>query len=408
MGRSALAGIRLSYRDDSAPDSKTGTGPSPPDVAAAIKVSYRKLAEPTARMFRLLPVNPGPDLSTAAAAELADQQVSEVRDDLANLAQAHLVEATMGSGRRWRMPDPIRHYAQQLSDAHAEADDREQARGRLLGYYLSLTEAADARLRALPGMSVPDEFTDRDSALAWLDEQRASLIGAVQLAAETGWDQAAMRLPLLLAQYFVWRRRFDDLLATTTIGLRVAKRLGDLAHQGDALNNLGSALQELFRFEEAVKTLREAAAIFRQTGDLVGEGDALNNLGLALKATLRFSEAITAHQAAAGLYRETGDRHSEGNALNNLGLALRAERRLDEAIMAHQQAIVIYRETGDRPREGKALNNLGGALRESGRPAEAVRTFRTAATIFRDAGDKYREGIALENLEKARAMTSAR
>ena len=358
-------------------------------------------------MFRLLPVNPGPDLSTAAAAELADLPVSDVSDYLANLAQAHLVEATMGGGRRWRMPDQIRRYAQQLSDAHAEADDREQARGRLLGYYLSLTEAADAHLRALPGMALQAEFTGRDSALAWLDEERASLIGAVQLAAETGWDQAALRLPLLLAQYFGWRRRFDDLLITTTTGLRVAERLGDLAHQGDALNNLGSALQELCRFEEAVTALREAASIFRQTGDLVGEGDALNNLGLALKAALRFSEAITAHQAAAALYRETGDRHSEGNALNNLGLALKAEHRLDEAIMAHQQAITIYRETGDRPREGKALNNLGGALRESGRLAEAVRAFQTAASIFRDAGDQYREGIALENFEKARAMTPA-
>lgn len=45
---------------------------------------------------------------------------------------------------------------------------------------------------------------------------------------------------------------------------------------------------------------------------------ALNNLGLALRQVRRFEEAITAHQEAAAIYRETGDRHGEGIALNNL------------------------------------------------------------------------------------------
>ena len=46
---------------------------------------------------------------------------------------------------------------------------------------------------------------------------------------------------------------------------------------------------------------------------------ALTNLGLALQEVRRFEEAITAHQDAAAIFRETGDRHSEGAALNNLG-----------------------------------------------------------------------------------------
>lgn len=45
-----------------------GSGTSAPSVAAAFKLSYRQLDEVTARVFRLLPVNPGPNVSTAAAA----------------------------------------------------------------------------------------------------------------------------------------------------------------------------------------------------------------------------------------------------------------------------------------------------------------------------------------------------
>ena len=52
-----------------------GSGTSAPSVAAAFELSYRQLDETAARVFRLLPVNPGPDVSTAAAAALADLPV---------------------------------------------------------------------------------------------------------------------------------------------------------------------------------------------------------------------------------------------------------------------------------------------------------------------------------------------
>jgi len=44
-------------------------------------------------MFRLLPVNPGPDISTAAAAVPAGLSTGQVRTVLAGLARAHIVEA---------------------------------------------------------------------------------------------------------------------------------------------------------------------------------------------------------------------------------------------------------------------------------------------------------------------------
>ena len=375
-----------------------GTRPGASSVAAALELSYRQLAKTAARVFRLLPVNPGPDVSTAAAAALADLSVSEVHRALARLVWAHLVEAAPGGGGRWRMHDLIRPYAQHLSDAHAEADGREQARDQLLGYYLSMAKSADGYLRMLPGMAVPDEFTGRDGALAWLDAEWASLTAAVQMAADTGRDRAAMSLPLLLAQYFAWRRRFDDLLATTTISLNAARRLSNRDGEGDALNNLGGALLEMCRFEEAITAHQDAAAIYRETGDRQGEGDALNNLGLALKGLHRFEEAITAHQDAAAIYRETGDRQGEGNALNNLGLALKGLHRFEEAITAHQDAAAIYRETGDRQGEGNALNNLGLALKGLHRFEEAITAHQDAAAIYRETGDRQGEGNALNNL----------
>jgi hypothetical protein len=193
-----------------------------PSVAAAFELSYRKLEEVPAKVFRLLPVNPGPDISTAAAAMLADLPISRARGVLAGLARAHIVEATPGMAGRWRMHDLLHLYAQQLSHGHADADGREHARDRLLDYYLRTAHAADQHLRALPGMAVPEDFTDRDAALAWLDAERASLVTAVSMAADTGRDQVAMNLSNALVEYFGWRRLQNDWLTTATIGLDAA------------------------------------------------------------------------------------------------------------------------------------------------------------------------------------------
>jgi tetratricopeptide (TPR) repeat protein len=375
-----------------------GSGTAAPSVAAAFELSCRRLDETTARIFRLLPVNPGPDVSTAAAAVLSDLPQSEVRGVLGGLARAHLIDGAAG---RWRMHDLLRLYTRQLSDAHADADGREQARDRLLRYYLDTADAADDHLRALPGTVVPAEFTGRDSALAWLDAERPSLVAAVAMAAATGADQVALGLPLALGMYFEWRRRFDDWLITLAVSLTTARQVGDRSVEAAALGNLGVALREVRRFGESITAHRDAAVIYRETGDRHREGNALNNLSSALRQAGRFGEAITAGQNATAIYQESGDRHSEGTGLNNLGMALLQTGRPGESITAHQDAAVIFRETGDRHSEGIALNNLGLALLEAGRPGESITAHQDAAVIFQETGDRHSESIALDNLETA-------
>ena len=85
---------RLAYDD--------GSGGSAPSVAAAFEASYRRLDAAGARMFRLLAVNPGPQVSTSAAAALAGLPLVQARPVLAGLASAHLLEPAAGAGR-WRM-----------------------------------------------------------------------------------------------------------------------------------------------------------------------------------------------------------------------------------------------------------------------------------------------------------------
>jgi tetratricopeptide (TPR) repeat protein len=296
-------------------------------VRAAFDLSCQRLDPRRAQLFRLLPASPGPYISTQAAAALTAQEQAATRRGLEALARAHLIERGSGYGR-WQMHYLVRLYAQQLSDANAEADGREQALDRLLGYFLDTADAADDHLRALAGMARPAEFAGRDEALAWLDAERPGLLAAVSVAAGTGRDQIAIRLPLVLARYLNWRRRFDDTVTVTTIGLATARRLGDRPREGAALNSLGSALQGVRRFDEAITACQDAAVIYRETGDRHGEGAALTSLGLALREVRRFDEAITACQDAAVIFRETGDRRREGSALGDLESTRRPGSRL--------------------------------------------------------------------------------
>ena len=375
-----------------------GTRPREPSVAAAFELSYRRLEEIPSRVFRLLPVNPGPDISTAAAAILADLLVSKVRGVLAGLARAHMVEVAPGSAGRWRMHDLLRLYAWQLSGGNAEADGREQGSDRLLGYYLTRAYAADQHLRAQPGVAVPEEFADRGSALDWLDAERASLVAAVSMAADNGRDQVAMRLPLVLAEYLQLRRRFDDWLAVIAVSTNAARRLHDRRVESAALVTLSNVLRQVRRFEEAVTACQEAVAICRETGDRQGEAGALNNLANALHETGRFDEAITVQQEDLAICRAISDRHGEGKALNNLGLALRRMGRFNEAITAHMDAADLYRETGDRYGAGTALNNLGIVLQEVRRFEEAITAYQEDLAICREISDRYGEATTLNNL----------
>jgi len=380
---------RLRYDDGS---------PGRMSVPATFTLSYQKLDEATARMFRLLPIDPGPSVSTAAAAVLADLPVGEARQLLSGLVRAHLAEGPPGAGNRWRMHDLVHLYAQQLSDDHADTDGQERARDRLFGYYLQTALAADRHIRALPGMSVPGSFTDRDMALAWLDAERAGLVAIVSMAARTGRDKIALELPSALMEYFGWRRRFDDALATAAISLQAARRLGDKHAEGTALNHYGLAMANLRRFDDAIAACRDASAILNETGDQRSEGMAQFNLGMAFSGTRRFDDAITAFQRDLQICFEAGDRRGMAKTLDVLGDTLRQVRAFDDALIAHQDAADIFREAGDRHGEGTARLNIAAVLTEVRRLDEAILAFGEAAALLRETGDQHSLGTISMNV----------
>jgi tetratricopeptide (TPR) repeat protein len=370
-------------------------------LTTAFDLSYNPLPVGQARLFRLLSLNPGPDIATMAGAALAGLREAEARRSLEALARAHLIEPG-GTYGRWRLHDLIRLHSARHGTVHADADQRPEALTRLLAYYLVTTRAASAHL--VPHVVDPAllDFPTREEALAWLDAEYLNLAAATYAAAGNPSHLTTARdLPNAMWHFLLLRRHFSDWITLSQTALTAARDLHDQHGQATALIGLGAALQGLRRFEEAITVCREAAQVFRDTDDRHGEAIALGNLGAILRQARRFEEAVTADQEYLQICRNLSDRHGQGMALDNIGSALQGVRRFKEAITAHQDAAQLFQETGDRHDEARALSNLGSALQGARRFEEAITAHLKAAQFFQDTGDRHSEGSTLNNLGTA-------
>ncbi|MEV4052718.1 tetratricopeptide repeat protein [Amycolatopsis sp. NPDC049688] len=405
------------------------------DVEAVIDFSYRRLAarDPdAAALLPLLTTNPGPDFATDSAAALANVEVTLAAPRLRVLRAASLLQHTPAG--RWRLHDLVALYARSLITPDIAA----LATTRLLDYYSVTADAADDHLRALPGQPVPDRFTVRQDAMNWFDAEHTNLVAAVAHALNTGHLAHTINLASYLGRYLTWRRflqdwvtvaihastaamaldhrptsaavwnnlgsalqevrRFDDAITAYEQARDLYQELGDRHGEGAAWNNLGIALQQVRRFDDAITAQQNDLEICQELGDRHGEAMAWGNLGNALQQVRRFDDAITAHEQARNLFQQLGDRHGESNAWNNLGNALRQVRRFDDAITAHEQARNLYQELGDRHGEGAAWNNLGNALQQVRRFDDAITAHEQARNVYQELGDRHRESGALNNL----------
>ncbi|AXK36072.1 tetratricopeptide repeat protein [Streptomyces armeniacus] len=403
-------------------------------VRAAFDLSYRLLDSDHARLFRLLPLNPGPDLSTEAAAHLAGTATDRAEELLQHLTDSHLVEPGQVWGR-WRMHDLVRLFADEAGHTRATDDGRDAAVARLLDHYLTAAQAADIHLQTTPGLPLPDDFTDRDQALEWLDTEQSNLVAAATAA--PAHHAAATGLALALGTFFDLRRYANDWINLCTAAVASCREAGDRHNEKAALDGLGRALTRAGRFQEAADTFTAVLDLCREAGDRHAEAMTLSNLGQALASLEKFVEAVTvltdaatlfgelgdslggarvlgilgsiqielggAEQAVGNLteavahWREVGDRHAESVTLDTLGLALVGARKFGEGVKAHTDAVALFREFGDPHGEAHALNNLGGALIRMRRFDESADAVLGAARLSKEIGYPECEAMALAN-----------
>ena len=178
------------------------------NVRTVLSLSYRHLPDPAARMFRLLGLHPGPDISAAAAASLAGLPAAEARVALRDLVRASLLNETVPG--RYAFHDLLRAYAAEQSALSTTAAGVENTTKRMLDHYLQTAHHAHGvlypgrELMALPPAAAgvaAESFGGKASALAWLEAENQVLLKVVALAASAGFDAHAWQLPVVLWTY---------------------------------------------------------------------------------------------------------------------------------------------------------------------------------------------------------------
>ncbi|MFF3451049.1 BTAD domain-containing putative transcriptional regulator [Streptomyces sp. NPDC002667] len=378
------------------------------DVRAVFSWSYKALSAPAARLFHLLSLHSGHDISAPAAAALAGLPSREARGLLVELTRAHLlIEHFPG---RYTLHDLLRVYAAERVRAEETERERDLAVERLLSWYLHSADAAyphiTPRRRRIPldpppPLCRPRAFTTHDEALDWCETERGNLVSAVHQAAASGQPGIAWRLPAVLWGFFYLRSHMHDWLDTAGAGLAAARAARDREGEAQGLADMAAALRSSGRFDETIEHLHRAMAAYEALGDDDGTESAVANLGDAYLQSGQLDEAVEYIRRGLDFDRVVGGAWGEGIALSNLGDAYQRLGRFDEAAAILEQALAVLRVNGNRWVEGIALDILGTVHRRLGHHEAAVAHYRQALGTHRDIGNRWGEGHTLGNLGDA-------
>lgn len=359
------------------------------DVRAVLSWSYQAVSPAAARLFQLLALDPGSDVSVAAAASLGGDEPARTGPLLAELAAAGLIEEHRPG--RYTCHDLLRAYASELTTISESAT----ATHRLLDHYLHTAQRAAALhfpsrsavplTPAQPGVTI-GEVPDGRHGVAWFTAEHKVLTTAVRHAAALGFDTHAWQLTWVLATHLDRRGHWSDLLALAAEAVAAAGRLGDDDAQTRSLRLQARAHLRLDDPRAAAELLRRALTLDTGTAARGHALYALFEVTLALGDTTG-AEAYLA--SALEAFQEAGDRVWQANMLSATAWLYVQGQRYREAIVAGTEALRWQQQIGTPQEQAASLNTLGLAHHRLGDLDEATRLYDRAVADFERAGDRH-------------------
>jgi tetratricopeptide (TPR) repeat protein len=395
----SLAALTADLRDARGRLDGLDAGHAATNVRAVLSWSYQQLDPPTARLFRLLGLHPGPDVSAAAAASVAGVPLSEARAGLGELTRAHLL-AEDAPGR-FSCHDLLRAYAAELTESADSQAERRAATARMLDHYLHTAYSATILLAPTrrpvtlaairPGVT-PEHIAGTEQALTWYEAEWQVLMAAITRARDTGFDIHAWQIPWALSRFLDHEGRWHDWIATERIALAAAQRLGDQAMQAGIHQRSGYVSARLGNYEDAHAHMRRALSIYAERGDRPGEGYVHNAFAVVLYHQGRESDALDQALQALEAFAGTDDQPGRALALNSAGWMYTHFGDHRQALRYCEQAVDLLHDLGNREGEASALDSLGYAHQQLGNHAESVTYFQRAIDLYGEIGHRW--GVA--------------
>jgi tetratricopeptide (TPR) repeat protein len=385
-------------------------------VRAAFELSYRVLDLGQGRLFRLMSLNPGPDISSQAVGVVAELGNRLVRRELEGLARAHLIERGVAYGR-WRMHDLVRSFANDLASLDPE---RPAALEKLFAWYAHSVNVADVAMR--PGRIRPDigayagaplaAFQDRNAALTWCTAEQANLVATVLSGESERLGHLIWSIPLSMWGFLTQTEAWNDWIEAHYAAARAAQQCGALAGRGWLLNNLGTGYRALGRQQESRSAFAAGLKVRRELGDLHGQADSLKDMAMAARIWGEFDDALRLSQETLEII-ERGrlpDRSGRASTLDTIAVCLTRLGHLSEAAEAAAQALAIWEDVGGtRDDRGWARTKMlqSDIARQQGSLDHAVAGYQTALAVFEQIDDVWDQADVLRRLGSFFAQTEA-
>lgn len=416
--------------------------------------SYDTLEPQTARLFRLLSVHPGPDISAAAAASLGGVDLPETMRHLDRLGAANLIREHVPG--RYQLHDLLRSYAAELTSTIDGAEETRRAAYRVLDHYLQTAArgvAQDESSRTPidlpePSEGVVAEELERNALLRWGATEHAVLQAIVELGLEIGADRHVTAIVWSLRNYLATIRPPDPELIFQAAALTAAQRSGDVTAEIDALSDLASAHAYLGQHTQAFERGQRAAELATELGQPKQRGIAALAIG-CIHETLGDADAVWRYtEEALHWFRKAGYEHGVSKMLNSLGwnLALRGDgagavayareayeiyERLggdnagladivdtlgtgyaalddfENSSAAFRRAIELYQRSGFVRAAGASLERLADLYDQRGDWAECLDALRDALAAYQDAGSERADAVRDRLIRSATRHTSA-
>jgi tetratricopeptide (TPR) repeat protein/DNA-binding SARP family transcriptional activator len=342
--------------------------------------SYRALGAPERRLFRLLSMNPGPDVGETVARVCDGRATAEVKRSLRILVAAHLLEQPK-EFNRYQFHDLIREFARHRLEVDEPSAERATVERRLLSHYLST--ATDAHRTLYPGnlvanrIGIDDDselvaFEDATLAKTWFDRERANLVSAIQLAARRGYHEHAWLLTDVVGTFLDRQGHYDASRRVREQAVASAHAAGDRLGEASCLVSLGMVQMILGDHVEARSGLEAALGLVEAEGFERGQASTLHQLG-RLEFTRGNPElAVEFYRRCLDIARRIEDSEALCWTHCHIGEALRILNRHDEALAHLDECQVHARRIGEDSADASSMVEKGSIYRDRGDYAGAV------------------------------------
>ncbi|MFE0025876.1 ATP-binding protein [Amycolatopsis sp. NPDC059021] len=356
-------------------------------LQSAFVWSYRALPPAEQRVFCLIGLNPGTELTSAALAAADGRDVAQVRRSLDVLVAAHLVRQP-GDLDRYQIHDLLHLYAATLAK---RLPDLDAARERMVSFYLWSVFNAHSMMfphKARPPMPSdaprvePIVFADANAAARWCLQERSNINAMVPLAAENRLHDLAWRLPALTTPIMDRSGFYEDIVANLMIAARSAAIVGALEAQASTLNDLGKVHMLIGNDHEADHYLQQAHDL--ATAHRLEYGLLAVSLNMARRHyhAGRPLEAVAQYRISLELTRAGKYPDFRAHAAHGLADALvNAGRNEFEVYELYCEALRVRQTIGDVSGQITTRTALGSLLTRLGRYEEADRHCRIASEL---------------------------